>query len=401
MNITSRHRRCITSSCSSLFFLLTSTSNSLPTSAFSKVKYYPSPNRNLFLSNYYSSSSSSSFTMTNINTNTNTNNDCIVKELTLTCSDGIKLAVKQWTHVNDHTENSNDTLIVCLHGWLDNASSFDSLAPSLTFANTSTSPHNHDAKVVALDLPGHGKSSHKSPDAPPQLISEYTFYIYEAIQQLNQGKNKKVILVGHSMGAAIALLFTSAFPELVQSVILLDGAGPLSKQVSSLPNSIQSSVLNRTKKNLQKKKRIYKSLEDAIAVRMKSATLLPGKQYMRYQTAKALVQRSTTSVEDIDDGGLMFHHDVRLNWPSLQYLTPEQVDVIYESIASSSCTVCLLRAQDGWPISESLQMAIQTKLKPSYFQTLPGSHYFHSDPDTAPAVLSEIKKFLLKQNLGK
>ena len=341
-----------------------------------------------------------------------TNNECIMKELMLTCSDGIQLGAKQWTSVNDPRGNSDDTLIVCLHGWLDNASSFDSLAPSLLQAGAT---HNTGTRVVvvALDLPGHGKSSHKSSDAPPQLISEYAFYIYEAIHQLNQGKNKKVILVGHSMGAAIALLFTSAFSDLIQSVILLDGAGPLSKQVSSLPKSIQSAVLSRSKNNRtlypstsgqqqqqqQKKKRIYKSLEDAIAVRIKSAQLLPGKQYMSYQTAQALVQRATTSVQDDGDGGgVFFHHDVRLNWPSVQYLTPEQVDVIYETIASSSCPVCLLRAQDGWPISESLQMAIQTKLKPTYFQKLPGSHYFHSDPDTVPAVLSEIKQFLSQQN---
>ena len=64
-----------------------------------------------------------------ITINTNTNIECMMKVLIFTCSDGIKLGGKQWSHVNDHIENSNNSLIICLHGWLDNASSFDSLAP--------------------------------------------------------------------------------------------------------------------------------------------------------------------------------------------------------------------------------------------------------------------------------
>ena len=48
----------------------------------------------------------------NINININTNIDCMMKALTLTFSDGFKLAGKQWSHVNDHIENSNDTLIL-------------------------------------------------------------------------------------------------------------------------------------------------------------------------------------------------------------------------------------------------------------------------------------------------
>ena len=40
-----------------------------------------------------------------------------------------------------------------LHGWLDNANTFDTLAPLL--------PEN--IRFIAIDFPGHGKSSHRWP----------------------------------------------------------------------------------------------------------------------------------------------------------------------------------------------------------------------------------------------
>ena len=40
--------------------------------------------------------------------------------------------------------------VLCVHGWLDNAASFSEIAPLLPGCD-----------IVALDLPGHGRSSHR------------------------------------------------------------------------------------------------------------------------------------------------------------------------------------------------------------------------------------------------
>ena len=50
--------------------------------------------------------------------------------------------------------NHFDETIVCLHGWLDNANSFATLAPLLATQ--------FNMRVIGIDLPGHGKSSHSS-----------------------------------------------------------------------------------------------------------------------------------------------------------------------------------------------------------------------------------------------
>ena len=66
-------------------------------------------------------------------------------------------------------------------GWLDNAGSFDKLIPLLSSGELScdpppTSPQNEltaDLYVVAIDLPGHGQSSHR----PWGKIPNYEDYI--------------------------------------------------------------------------------------------------------------------------------------------------------------------------------------------------------------------------------
>ena len=52
---------------------------------------------------------------------------------------------------------------LALHGWLDNAGSFDTLAPQLVAA----CPRH---ALLCLDYPGHGRSSH----LPPGQVSAAT-----------------------------------------------------------------------------------------------------------------------------------------------------------------------------------------------------------------------------------
>ena len=58
------------------------------------------------------------------------------------------LAAKQWGPDDGFP-------VLAIHGWLDNASSFDVVAQDLSGAGF---------RVVAVDMPGHGESSHRGPD---------------------------------------------------------------------------------------------------------------------------------------------------------------------------------------------------------------------------------------------
>jgi pimeloyl-ACP methyl ester carboxylesterase len=100
--------------------------------------------------------------------------------------------------------------VLALHGWLDNAASFERLAPRLV--------HSLGATVVALDLHGHGASAHR-----PSLHG----YGYSADDHANtalgvlhelewQREEHDVTLLGHSMGAAVTLVAASMLQSAVQ-----------------------------------------------------------------------------------------------------------------------------------------------------------------------------------------
>jgi alpha/beta hydrolase fold len=154
-----------------------------------------------------------------------------IKELTLQCSDGMKIAAQSWSNfpINEELLSANvdkKFRCLCLHGWMDNCRSFHHLGPAIVqhMMTMNNSAVRQSCQVVALDLPGHGLSSHKSVDTPPSLLSEGIFYIHEAIRQLRwNDETIPFTVIGHSMGAGLSVLYTASFPEYVERLVLLEG----------------------------------------------------------------------------------------------------------------------------------------------------------------------------------
>ena len=99
--------------------------------------------------------------------------------------------------------------VLALHGWLDNAASFTRLGPLLT-----------GCRVIAVDQRGHGMTDHLGRpyhiwDGVPDVIG-----ILDALGW------EQAILLGHSMGAAVATLVASAYPDRIQALWLVEGLGP-------------------------------------------------------------------------------------------------------------------------------------------------------------------------------
>lgn len=108
-------------------------------------------------------------------------------------------------------EGSPDVLF--LHGWCCDRSFF---APQ--FAHFSTAH-----RVVAVDLPGHGESA-----APTEYtIEALASAVATLARDLGLGRS---VVVGHSLGAMVALALTQQAPELVGAVVMVDPP-PLSKEV--------------------------------------------------------------------------------------------------------------------------------------------------------------------------
>ncbi|KZN47617.1 alpha/beta fold hydrolase [Pseudoalteromonas luteoviolacea] len=110
---------------------------------------------------------------------------------------------------------SGSEAVICLHGWLDNGNSYKPLADELTQKETDK------FTWYLLDFPGHGKSAWKSPDASYYFVE----YVYDVICFMKAANIDKAHFVGHSMGALIANLLTSLYPDKVRTLSLIDGIG--------------------------------------------------------------------------------------------------------------------------------------------------------------------------------
>lgn len=247
-------------------------------------------------------------------------------------------------------------------------------------------PPSVDLDIVAIDLPGHGRSSHKALDGPSVVLADFVYYMYDALQEL-RWETESVTAIGHSMGSSVALMFAAAFQ--LGKLIMLDSLGPQTKTADEVSKAVRAHIKARIRGKPPLS--VYPDLETAIETRCLTAKVFPGNQYISEETAKALVERASVIK---DDGQLEFLHDQRLKWPSLLSLTDAQLDQIYMDVASHPTETCVLTAKDGMPFpSESIDR-LEKLLRPKVLKSLPGSHHFHADPDTANGVVDSIVSFL-------
>lgn len=104
--------------------------------------------------------------------------------------------------------------IVCLHGWLDNAASFEQLAPIICASH----------RVYLVDLPGHGKSGQRPPSGTYNIFDDLPTLLLFANTVV---KRERFVLMGHSRGAVISVLLAAALgASRVERLVLLDGMTP-------------------------------------------------------------------------------------------------------------------------------------------------------------------------------
>lgn len=118
--------------------------------------------------------------------------------------------------------------VLALHGWLDNAMTFDLLAPQLA-----------GLRIVAIDMAGHGHSGHRAPGAGYQLW-DYALDALMATQELGW---EKFSLLGHSLGGIMSVMIAAAVPERVRRVALIDGLVPETGEAAQSPQKLGEALL--------------------------------------------------------------------------------------------------------------------------------------------------------------
>ena len=69
--------------------------------------------------------------------------------------------------------------------------------------------------VYLVDLRNHGHSPHAD-EHNYKVMSE------DVLELINDNQLKNVILLGHSMGGKVAMLFATTYPEMVEKLIVAD-----------------------------------------------------------------------------------------------------------------------------------------------------------------------------------
>lgn len=124
--------------------------------------------------------------------------------------------------------------LFCIHGWLDNAGSFERMIPyMLEHGNNKENMH-----IVAIDHPGVGHSSHRPPGA------EYTAWaaLTELRRVTQQLKWDKLILIGHSLGAHYSFMYSCVYPTQVDAMIAIDLPFPITRKLTNWHLAIANSI---------------------------------------------------------------------------------------------------------------------------------------------------------------
>ncbi len=277
------------------------------------------------------------------------------QEFTLTLPE-LRIAAKRWrTPTVPEEAQGNAITVLALHGWLDNANSFDRLAPALL----ARVPQGRHLEIVAVDLPGHGLSDHRT-EGPYHFIDA----VADTIAIANALNWERFSLLGHSMGGGIATLIAGTLPERIEKLALVEALGPLSETAANTPKRFAQSIALETKKR-SGKKRLYETHKSA-AEQLVFAT------GMQLDSAMILVERGLRRLE----GGFSWRADNRLRLRSRLRLGEEQVEAFVRAIA---CPVLLMTGSEGYD-RERLALAPRAKLIGKLqWEDFVGSHHIHLD----------------------
>lgn len=267
----------------------------------------------------------------------------------------LTLAARTWGRPEDPP-------VMALHGWLDNAASFDALAPLL--------PGVH---LVALDLPGHGGSDHRPPGTPYHLID----YVADVRAAADAFGWSRFTLLGHSLGGGIATLMAGALPERIDRLALIEALGPLTASASDAPEYL-ARALAQERPATAGAPRAHPDLERMVEARRSAGG-------MSAAAARRLVERGTRSTPE----GFSWRSDPRLRDPSRQYLTESQVLAYLKAIRAP---VSLVVAEEGLiPIDHPGFQRRREAVAELQVDRLPGHHHLHlDDPEPVAARLGDF-----------
>ncbi|MFK7733166.1 MAG: alpha/beta hydrolase [Pseudomonadales bacterium] len=257
--------------------------------------------------------------------------------------------------------------LLALHGWLDNAASFDVIAPMLD-----------QCRVVAVDLSGQGFSSHR-PSSSQYLIWSDLVDLLSIADQLGW---ETFNVIGHSRGGMISTLLAISSPERVKKLVTLDTLMPFPSPAEEATKNLREYIrderkfLARKAQNLEQKP--FATLDKAVEVRQ---MLMP----IEHDSAIRILRRGSREVE----GGYVWRHDERLKGRSAFKLSGEHNEFLYQDLDSETLFFITTDQLKRSPhITEFAEKNDKVQVI-----GVEGNHHFHLE-DPVHEIVPRIQQFL-------
>lgn len=250
--------------------------------------------------------------------------------------------------------------VLALHGWLDNAASFDAMASALV--NTDQPLH-----LLALDMPGHGHSDHRG-NRQPYNIWEDVGDVFRVADELGW---QNFCLLGHSRGAIVSFLCAGTFPERISHLALIDGLCPPSALACDTPATLAQSIID-CGRLAQTSTRYRADIAEFIAV------------FQQARPGIGLASATTMALRNLQQSadGWSWRTDPYLKTGSAMRLGREQI----EAFAGRIKAPLLLFIAGKNTQSLAYYRDILTYVPNHRVENVPGNHHLHVDE--APLTLA-------------
>lgn len=211
-------------------------------------------------------------------------------------SNGVQLAAKEWGSPVGRP-------IIALHGWLDNANSFDRMLP-----------HMDQVHVIAVDMAGHSQSGFRSADSGYDIWQD----IADVMAIAEQMGWNRFGLLGHSRGAIVSALVAGTFPKKVTQCLLIDSYFPIPNKPANAAAQLAKAITD-SKRFQTISPSAFDSFDDAVKARVNGFVAL------KEDASIILAQRGVVEV----GGKFSWRNDQRLKATSMVSFTKEQCESFF------------------------------------------------------------------------
>lgn len=283
------------------------------------------------------------------------------RELRFTVND-LEFSAQEWG-------DSGQLPVLALHGWLDNSASFFKLAPQL-----------QNLHIVALDLAGHGQSSHR--------LGQTAYTPWDDVNDIFAVADylgwQRFALLGHSRGAIISTLAAGTFPERCIGLGLIEGILPEPASPQDAPAQLASAITG-LRAQQQKTQSVYTNLDVAIKARERGMFPL-GSEAATALTMRGVVER---------DGGFSWSTDPRLMVPSVFKMSREQLAAFLNRVESP---IKLLLGDNGLPKLYANYLEEVNKFSQVDYEVLGGGHHLHMEQESE-LIAKKLNTFFARLSL--